>query len=62
MDSKLPANALRAFVPCPKGAVAVEYGIIAMAMFAALIPAFLYVSTGITLKFTALKSFFDSFI
>jgi Flp pilus assembly pilin Flp len=43
-----------------EGATAVEYGIIATAMFLAIIPAFLYVSTGIMIKFQSLTDFFNS--
>jgi Flp pilus assembly pilin Flp len=43
-----------------KGAAAVEYGVIVMAMFLAIIPAFLYVSTGISLKFKNLTDYFAS--
>ncbi len=41
-----------------RGAVAVEYGIIAMAMFAAIIPAFLYVASGVQTKFSEIGSYF----
>lgn len=44
------------------GAAAVEYGIVAMAMFMAIIPAFLYVSTGIQLKFQTITSYFASLV
>lgn len=43
------------------GATAVEYGVIAMAMFLAIIPAFLYVSTGISVKFQGIVDYFATF-
>ncbi len=43
-----------------EGATAVEYGIIATAMFLAIIPAFIYVSTGIMIKFQSLTDYFTS--
>ena len=57
-DSKVVSEFLR---HCG-GAAAVEYGIVAMAMFLAIIPAFLYVSTGIQLKFQAITDYFASLI
>lgn len=43
------------------GTVAVEYAIIASAMFLALIPGFIYVSSGIRAKFEFLIDYFDMF-
>lgn len=43
---------------CEIGAVAVEYVIIAAAMFLALIPSFLYVASGMTTKFSDIGSYF----
>lgn len=51
---------LKEFASNIDGAVAVEYGIIATAMFLAIIPAFLYVSTGITLRLQSISSYFQS--
>ena len=47
------------FIQDENGAVAVEYGIIAMAMFAAIIPAFIYVASGIQTKFSEIGSYFS---
>ena len=44
-----------------RGTVAVEYGIIATAMFLAIIPAFIYVSTGIMVKFQSIADFLAAF-
>lgn len=44
-----------------KGTVAVEYGIIATAMFLAIIPGFLYVSSGILVKFQDIAAFLAAF-
>ena len=49
---------LKAFLKNTRGTVAVEYGVIITAMFLAIIPRFLYVSTGIRIKFEALASYF----
>ena len=46
------------FLRDANGATAVEYGIIATAMFLAIIPAFIYVSTGIMIKFQSLSDYF----
>lgn len=43
---------------CERGAVAVEYVVIAAAMFLALIPSFLYVASGMTTKFSSIGGFF----
>lgn len=50
----------RKFLCNAEGAVAVEYGIIVMAMFLAIIPAFLYVSTGIMLRLQSISDYFLS--
>lgn len=60
MKIVLTLGKARAFAVNEDGAVAVEYGIIAMAMFAALIPAFLYVASGIQMKFSAIGGYFGS--
>jgi Flp pilus assembly pilin Flp len=44
-----------------KGTVAVEYGIIITAMFLAIIPGFLYVSSGISVKFRDIAAYLASF-
>ena len=49
------ANAFRA---SESGAVAIEYVIIAAAMFLALIPSFLYVASGMTTKFFSVGGYF----
>jgi Flp pilus assembly pilin Flp len=49
---------VRSFLADETGAVAVEYGIIAMALFAAIIPAFLYVASGIQSKFSDVAAYF----
>lgn len=45
---------------CDRGAVAVEYGIIVTAMFAAIIPGFLYVASGIQVKFSDIGGYFGN--
>lgn len=47
-----------AFRACENGAVAIEYVIIAAAMFLALIPSFLYVASGMTTKFSSVGGYF----
>jgi Flp pilus assembly pilin Flp len=42
------------------GAAAVEYGVIVMALFMAIIPAFVYVSTGIAVKLQSITGYFES--
>lgn len=49
---------IRRFFQCENGAVAVEYGVIVTAMFLALIPGFLYVSSALGIKLTLIKDFF----
>jgi len=39
--------------------MAVEYVLIAAAMFGAIIPAFLYVASGISVKFSSINSYFS---
>lgn len=56
---KLPALVSKWFRDA-NGSTAVEYGIITTAMFLAIIPAFLYVATGIQVKFVSLTSYFLS--
>ena len=46
------------FLGCESGAVAVEYVIIAAAMFLALIPSFLYVASGMLAKFSSVGGYF----
>lgn len=48
------------FLRCEDGSAAVEYGVIIMAMFAAIIPAFIYVSTGMGAKFDELSNYFKT--
>jgi Flp pilus assembly pilin Flp len=55
------ANLIRAFWACESGAAAVEYGVIATAMFLALIPAFIYVAAAMEIKYTSVTSFFNGF-
>lgn len=50
---------VRHYACCRSGAVAVEYVVIASAMFGALIPAFLYVASGMGTKFTSITSYFS---
>ena len=52
---------VKEYLSSDSGASAVEYSIIAMAMFLAIIPAFLFVSTGISLKLDAIGDYFASF-
>ena len=44
---------------CESGTVAVEYVVIAAAMFLALIPSFLYVASGMTTKFSSISGYFS---
>ena len=53
---------VKTFLRNTSGAAAVEYGVIIMAMFGAIIPAFLYVSTGITVKFQSITNYFESLV
>jgi Flp pilus assembly pilin Flp len=62
MNSRCCRNRLQEFWLCSKGATAVEYGIIVMAMFLAIIPGFLYVSTGVTKKFQGIANYFGSLV
>jgi Flp pilus assembly pilin Flp len=48
------------FLRHESGSAAVEYAVVAMAMFMAIIPAFVYVSSGIGLKFQSIVSYFSS--
>ena len=50
---------IRRYADCRKGAAAVEYVVIATAMFGALIPAFLYVASGMGTKFSGITSYFS---
>ena len=50
---------VKSFLSCQRGAVAVEYVVIAAAMFLALIPGFLYVASGMTLKFSSVGTYFN---
>ncbi len=47
------------FLGCESGAVAVEYVVIAAAMFLALIPSFLYVASGMATKFSGIEGYFS---
>ncbi len=47
------------FLACERGAVAIEYVVIAAAMFLALIPSFLYVASGMTTKFSSVSGYFN---
>jgi Flp pilus assembly pilin Flp len=49
---------VKAFLACENGAVAIEYVVIAAAMFLALIPSFLYVASGMTAKFSSIGGYF----
>ncbi len=46
------------FFKCESGTVAVEYVVMAAAMFLALIPSFLYVASGIGVKFSTISDYF----
>lgn len=50
---------VRRYINCRRGTVAVEYVVIASAMFTALIPAFLYVASGMGTKLSSITSFFS---
>ena len=54
------ANLVDRLMRCERGAVAVEYGIIVTAMFAAIIPGFLYVASGIQVKFSDIGGYFGN--
>ena len=54
---RITANA-KNLLGCEQGAVAVEYVVIAAAMFLALIPSFLYVASGMTTKFSSIGGYF----
>lgn len=58
LNTSAPWNA---FFRNAAGTVAVEYAVIAGAMFLALIPGFIYVSSGIRAKFEFLIDYFDMF-
>ena len=45
---------------CERGAVAIEYVLIATAMFLALIPSIYYVSSGMSQKFSSIGGYFSS--
>lgn len=47
------------WMKCQSGAAAVEYSIIAFAMFGAIIPAFFYVSSAMGIKFSDITAYFD---
>jgi Flp pilus assembly pilin Flp len=59
MSDNVFRDGVNKFLRCQNGTVAVEYGIIATAMFLALIPSFLYVASGMNLKFMSLTDFFN---
>ena len=56
--SKSLVRRAKTLLSCDRGAVAVEYGIIVTAMFAAIIPGFLYVASGIQVKFSDIGGYF----
>ncbi len=58
MKSSGFSSLAKAFRVCESGAVAVEYVMIAAAMFLALIPSFLYVASGMTNKFSSVGGYF----
>jgi Flp pilus assembly pilin Flp len=49
---------LRCFLNADKGAVAIEYAIISVAMFLAIVPGFFYVSTAVQQKLFDIGSYF----
>ena len=49
---------IRQFLQCESGTVAVEYVVIAAAMFLALIPGFLYVSSALGVRLSLIIDFF----
>jgi Flp pilus assembly pilin Flp len=59
MLNKKLSKALGTFAASEDGAVAVEYVLIAAAMFTAIIPAFLYVASGIGIKFSSITGYFS---
>ncbi len=59
MLMKKLSKALRIFAASQSGAMAVEYVLIAAAMFTAIIPAFLYVASGISIKFASITGYFS---
>jgi Flp pilus assembly pilin Flp len=52
------ARTLTRFRASEDGAMAVEYVLIAAAMFSAIIPAFLYVASGMGIKFSSITGYF----
>ncbi len=50
-------SALRVYLNCTSAAVAIEYAIIAVAMFLALVPGFYYVSSAVQQKFAFIGNF-----
>ncbi len=58
--SKSLTSRVKTLLSCEDGAVAVEYGIIAIAMFAAIVPGFLYVASGIQTKFSDIGGYFGT--
>ena len=58
--SKSIANSVKSLLRSDSGAVAVEYGIIVTAMFAAIVPGFLYVASGIQVKFSDIGGYFGN--
>ena len=59
MKMKAFRKSISAFFHCDRGAVAVEYVVIAAAMFLALIPSFLYVASGMMTKFSSVSGYFN---
>lgn len=53
------AKMVKALIRCQSGAAAVEYSVIAFAMFGAIIPAFIYVSSSLGMKLTNIISYFN---
>jgi Flp pilus assembly pilin Flp len=58
MAHKHPGQKIGQFLRCESGTVAVEYGVIVTAMFLALVPGFLYVSSAMGIKLSFIKDFF----
>ena len=58
MNIKRIAAIAQNLLGCERGTVAVEYVVIAAAMFLALIPSFLYVASGMSTKFSSIGGYF----
>jgi Flp pilus assembly pilin Flp len=59
MERTQAKRVIAQFLRCESGSVAVEYVIMAAAMFLALIPSFLYVASGIGIKFSTISDYFQ---